>query len=363
MTFCQRCARAISAVLIAGATCSSAGRARGDEVTAPAAQALFEQGRRLLLEGDYPAACAKLEESERLEPAAGTLLNLAYCHEQLGKTATAYVEYQDVLALSLKAHDEPRAILARQRTAVLEPLLARVVIRLPEVEVVGVEIELDGTRLGRDAFGVPIPVDPGVHRVSGRALGVEPFAIEVVIDRAGATTDVMVPLRAPAAAPGRSGTAAAKAAADAGSAPRTAQDRSVTSDVRSPSPQPGSAIPDSTRDAGHRSTRPILGGTALALSALTLAAGAYFGIDAFDAWARRNQHCPEGVCDTTAETAYRRAKRSATWADVCFATSAVSGAAGVVLFVLPNAPPARGADGDRGAGYQDGVTLLISGRF
>ena len=52
-----------------------------------AAQAQFDEARKLLKMGDTAAACDKLAESQRLEPAVGTLLNLATCYEKLGRTA------------------------------------------------------------------------------------------------------------------------------------------------------------------------------------------------------------------------------------------------------------------------------------
>ena len=53
-----------------------------------AGEALFQEGRRLMKTHDFAPACSKFEESLRLDPATGTLLNLADCEEQLGHTAT-----------------------------------------------------------------------------------------------------------------------------------------------------------------------------------------------------------------------------------------------------------------------------------
>ena len=55
-----------------------------------AAQVAFDEGRRLEDSGDFPAAAARFEESERLEHALGTLLNLANCYERGGRLASAW---------------------------------------------------------------------------------------------------------------------------------------------------------------------------------------------------------------------------------------------------------------------------------
>ena len=62
------------------------------QAPAPATRAeqLFRHARAMLAEKNYVDACPLLEQSHRLEPALGTLLNLADCFENIGRPASAY---------------------------------------------------------------------------------------------------------------------------------------------------------------------------------------------------------------------------------------------------------------------------------
>src|SRR5258708_37292521 len=75
---------------LAFATVMSTAHAQNDPV---AARTLFDEGRKLLADGKYDAACPKLEESQRLDPGMGTLVNLAECWEHIGRTALAWARF------------------------------------------------------------------------------------------------------------------------------------------------------------------------------------------------------------------------------------------------------------------------------
>jgi hypothetical protein len=53
------------------------------------AEVLFRDGRSLMTAGKVAEACAAFEQSQKLEPAVPTLINLAACREKLGQLATA----------------------------------------------------------------------------------------------------------------------------------------------------------------------------------------------------------------------------------------------------------------------------------
>lgn len=127
-----------------------------------AAEALFKQARDLMAAGDYAQACPKLVESERLDPSAGTMLNLASCYEKNGQLASAWVTFKGAATAAQKANEPERAKLARGRVAKLEPRLPTLTITVAaEADLPGLVVTRDDEKVGRAEWGTPIPIDPG----------------------------------------------------------------------------------------------------------------------------------------------------------------------------------------------------------
>ncbi|HEY3237410.1 MAG TPA: hypothetical protein VGJ84_22005 [Polyangiaceae bacterium] len=129
-----------------------------------AAEALFDEGRKLMQEGKLEPACRKFEASQRLDPAPGTLLNEADCWEKLGRTASAWVSFREAAALARNAGDTKRASAATQRAAALEPKLARLKITVPDAvrSTSGLTVKRDGEKVDAALWDSPIPVDAWV---------------------------------------------------------------------------------------------------------------------------------------------------------------------------------------------------------
>lgn len=145
---------------------------------------LFHEGRALMLEGRTAEACQKLEESQRLHAAGGTILNLALCHEQEGRLARSWGEFNDALAVARRDGRRDREVEATNHIRDLEPRLSRLTIVVPPAaEVPGLTIERDGHEIGRAAWSTPIPVDGGEHVVRATATGREPFVAIIVIGK------------------------------------------------------------------------------------------------------------------------------------------------------------------------------------
>src|SRR6185437_13676284 len=116
--------------------------------------------------------CPKLAESQRLDPGAGTLLNLGHCYEKNGQTASAWVTFKDAAAAADLKHRDDWSHNARERAQALAPMLSKLTIDVPvDARADGLQVRRDGVNVGSAEWGVPIPVDPGEHAIEAIAPG------------------------------------------------------------------------------------------------------------------------------------------------------------------------------------------------
>jgi hypothetical protein len=166
MTFVSRAApRAVAAALLAVLALGAA-PAHADDATA---ETLYRDGKRAAAAKDWDLACRKFKESQEREPAPGTLMNLADCEENRGHLLAAITSYQ-AAAPWFKAGDE-RAAFSRQRSALLEKHVARVVVRLGPDAPPGSTVERDGAPVEAASLGTVVRLDPGEHTFVVRAPG------------------------------------------------------------------------------------------------------------------------------------------------------------------------------------------------
>jgi hypothetical protein len=179
----------ISVLLVAALPALVAGQAAAQPRDTAAAEELFREARALVTRGDYPGACAKFAESQRLDPATGTLFNLADCEEHLGRTATAWGDFVAV-AEDLAPTDE-RYAYAREHAAALEPTLPRLAIVVSGKAPASTAVTRDGVAVGPPSLGVALPVDPGSHVIVASAPGRTSRVVRVDL-RSGRTLRVEV---------------------------------------------------------------------------------------------------------------------------------------------------------------------------
>jgi hypothetical protein len=166
--------------------------ARADN--AAIANALFDEGKRLMQAGKFAEACTKFADSQRLDPGVGTILNLAACYEKNGQMASAWSAYRAAAAAARDKGQTAREQAARDSVARLEPGLAKVIVTVtPQPDDAMLNVMLDGVAIPTGIRGLPTPVDPGNHKVEASGTGKKPWSKSFAVSGAG-TTPVLVPV-------------------------------------------------------------------------------------------------------------------------------------------------------------------------
>jgi serine/threonine-protein kinase len=184
---------AIVAALLALASPASADPTAADKA---ASDALFKEAKGLMAEGHLNEACPKLEESQRLDPTPGTLLNLGDCYERSTppRTASAWGAFRQAEAMSRQRGDADRQAEAARRAEPIEPVLSKVVLRVaPAARLPGLEVKWDGRAIGAGLLGSAFPVDSGEHTIEAGAPGHKSWTGKVVVKPNGGTANVEVP--------------------------------------------------------------------------------------------------------------------------------------------------------------------------
>jgi hypothetical protein len=292
------------ALASASALLASSTPALAQDANIAVAEALFRDGRTAMAAGDYATACPKFEESNRIDPKLGTLLNLALCHEKSGRSASAWAEYAQAASLAARAGQSDREQVARDRAAALEPTLAHVVI---EADTKADEVvKLDDQIIGPAAFGTPIPVDPGAHVLRATAPGSTPFEQSFSVEQgAPAATLKVMALAAASPAPVASG---------------------------------AEASPETSGRSRRRTIGYVVGGVGVVLVGL----GGFFGVQAFSEKNDAQHGCGTNFCTAAGLDAKSAMKTDETFSTIGVIAGAVAVGAGVYL-VLSNRGEGPGA--------------------
>jgi hypothetical protein len=146
---------------------------------------LFDEAKQALSEHDYVQACAKLEQSQGLDPQLGTQLHLALCYEKRGLVASAYRTFQAAAIVAAERGDagspSPREEFARKHLTKLEPALSSVMLHFAGRPSDELHIELDGRELARDLWHEPLSIDPGEHGLLATAPESQPWKHDFTI--------------------------------------------------------------------------------------------------------------------------------------------------------------------------------------
>ncbi|HTV19005.1 MAG TPA: hypothetical protein VMG12_10050 [Polyangiaceae bacterium] len=310
------------ALSLAAAAPSAAQTAPGAARDLPAAESLYEAGKQLILDGRCELAVERLQASQSLDPAVGTLLLIGHCQEQLGKTASAWAAFRSARSLAQSLRQADREQIADTRARALEPRLARIEIELPAaVDTVSWSIREDGRELPRALIGVALPVDPGPREIRVSAPGYEPFVTPVVIADAPAVTRVRIPPLTP----------------------RPRQPEPVALGALEPPAAPTPRDVPAPRASTSRVLQ-ALAYTGVGLGAAGLGVAAGYGISARHRFDDAVGECPAGLCSPRGRRLRESGDRQATIATVSAVSGAVLMASGISLWIaMPTGDGSRDA--------------------
>ncbi len=302
-------------VLLCGALslCSLHGYAEPTSSNKALATELFDNAEKLMASSDYAAACPKYRESQRLDPELGTQLHLADCYEKAGKTASAWAAFKDATEVAAKRGD-PREQAARDHATALEAKLSRLTINVRDPTTPGLEVRLDGEAIGRAAWGLGAPVNPGSHKIEASATGRKPWSTTVNVSANAAKETVTVPqLKEDPQAP--------VAAAPAAMAPAA----------------PPVQTPRHDQGAAQGGTQRTIGVVVAGAGVVGLAVGGVLGLGAKSKFDEASSHCDGDACDPTGIALRHEAVGRGNTATIVFGIGAAAlVAGGVIWLTAPN---------------------------
>jgi serine/threonine-protein kinase len=299
------------AILVVALASRAAAQSASDKA---AAEALFDQGRAAMQEGDFAKACGLLERSQHIDPGVGTLLYLAECYEKSGRSASAWATFREAADAADRAKEPNRARTGRERAARLEPALSRLTIQVAAEtqQIAGLSIERAGRSVQPALWNVPVPVDPSEYQITASAPGYETWTQSVIVPENAAKISVSVPALKKASEPDK--TAGPPLASDAKKpdAPVAPQGSMAG---------PAGAAPDQAGKS-QRTIALVAGGAGI----IGVGLGTFFGLRAIGKNADAKTHCSRGYwCDDAEGPALAEDAKSA--ARISNVTFAVGGAA------------------------------------
>jgi hypothetical protein len=302
MKLSRLAARLTLGVALAVGTIARDARAQAAKNEA-AAEALFQEGRSLYEAGRYAEACPKLAESQRIDPASGTLLALALCHEGEQKFASAWAEFTTVEGEARRAGRTDRESIAREHAAALRRRLSTVSISVsPEVRALpGLALKLDGTLIGPATYGTAFPVDGGKHEIWASATGKKPWKTTISVKNEADAVGITIPPLEPVPEPLQASTRASE---------RSSTERTAT----------GSPV---------RTVGLIVAGAGV----LSFGAASYLALTAKSEYDEAKKRCPPAGCSPADWKAAENARGKANVATIVFGVGGALVLTGGVLWL------------------------------
>jgi hypothetical protein len=300
--------RLSSVLVLISSLCWHAKMAHAQDPAA-AADALFNDARAAMVAKRFDVACTKFRESNRLDPAVGTLFNLAHCEVQRGQLVTAWALYREVLE-KLPPGDS-RTPVAKAQAQSLDGRVPRLTIRVRGEMPAGTVVTVAGLALSPASLNSPLPLNPGRYAISVSSPGRSPQKFSVALAE-GDAAEFPVFVGASVSA----------------SAPPVA-----------PSSVVSQSEPASTDDDDDRKNRELLAYAGIGLGAVGLTLGIITGLVGLHQESIGNQTCSDvtRTCNQTGYDANQSAKSLATVSTVGFVAGVLAGGAGTYFWLtLPD---------------------------
>lgn len=310
-------ARALRALAVALAIGAAATGAHAET----RADALFQEGRKAMKASDWSGALESLSQSYKLEPAPGTLLNVAECETHLGQLVEALEHFKQV-EIALPAPDKRRNV-ASTRAMQLSSRVPRLIVTLAPSAPPGTEIFRGDARVAPGATSL---VNPGNVTLRVTAPGRRERALAVSAKEGDTFTLVAEPGEADGAA--------------------VATPTPAPSPTSSPAPSAAASKPTRPRDddahpqlaagaSGKRTAGLVIGGVGVA----SLGVGVVTGIMALGKASSVKDHCDGSLaCDPQGVDAGAAGKTLSLVSTITVAVGIVGIGVGTYLVVTSKKP-------------------------
>jgi hypothetical protein len=158
------------------------------------ADALASEAKLLMEQKRYKDACPKLATSHRRDPNGERILELATCHKEEGRIATAYYELREAIDIATRDGRRDRVKIATAMLEEIEPKIPKisVTVSLRAASLPGFQIKRDGMPIRQSEWATSFPVDPGVHTILATAEGRKPMLATVTLTADGLSENVVV---------------------------------------------------------------------------------------------------------------------------------------------------------------------------
>ncbi len=187
--------RAMHIVIAGTLLCAATGSVHAQPTTAAAATAEFDKGRDAMKKGKFAEACTAFAQSQKLDPAPGTLYNLAGCYVKIGKLTSAWLAYRE---LAQKDPKEARKKDSAKQAADLEPRLPKLLIAATTPPT-GLVVTMNGQDV-TPLVGVSNPVDLGSYTIVAKAPTYADFTATAEVTKEAETTTITLTLVHPTVA-------------------------------------------------------------------------------------------------------------------------------------------------------------------